>query len=116
MIDTINFASALITIMLGCFGFLAPRYTMGALHLQTDGNTMGLSEIRASVGCLFVAMGIGCIHLNEPMAFFMLGVAYIGAAAGRFVSLVVDRPPFTKAFIYFAVEAVLAATLVVLNA
>lgn len=116
MIETINIASALITIVLGCFGFLAPRYTMGALHLQTDGNTMGLSEIRASVGCLFVAMGIACIYLDEPMAYFMLGVAYIGAAAGRLVSLVVDKPPFTKAFIYFAVEAVLAAALVVLNA
>lgn len=116
MIDILNIASALITIALGCFGFLAPRYTMGALYLQTDGNTMGLSEIRASVGCLFVAVGITCIYLDEPMAYFMLGIAYIGAALGRLVSLIVDKPPFTKAFIYFLVEAILAAFLVVANA
>ena len=115
MIDILNIAAGFLTIVFGCFGFLAPRYTMGALHLKTDGSTMGLSEIRASVGCLFVAMGIACIYLAEPMAYAMLGIAYVGASAGRLLSLIIDKPPFSKAFIYFAIEAALALWLVAAN-
>lgn len=114
-VELLNLAAALLTILLGGFGFLAPRYTMGALELKEDGSTMGLSEIRASVGCLFVAMGIGCLILDTAEAYFMLGVAYVGAALGRFVSLLLDNPPRKKATIYFLVEAVLAVPLVLLN-
>ena len=115
MIDTLNIITAALTILFGGFGFLAPRYTMGALHLKTDGSTMGLSEVRASVGCLFVAMGIACIYLSTPMAYFMLGVAYLGASFGRLVSILLDKPPFVKATIYFGIEAVLAIWLILAN-
>jgi hypothetical protein len=113
--DVVNITVALLTIVLGCFGFLAPRYTMGALALKEDGSSMGLSEIRASVGCLFVALGIGCLVLGTAEAYFMMGVAYVGAATGRLVSLFLDNPPRVKAFVYFAVEAALALPLVLLN-
>ncbi len=113
--DYINIAVALMTIALGCFGFLAPRFTMGALNLKTDGSTMGLSEIRASVGCLFVALGLGCLVLGTAEAYYMMGVAYVGAAVGRLVSMIVDKPPFPKGFIYFAVEAVFAGWLILAN-
>ena len=115
MIDLLNIVAAVLTIIFGGFGFLAPRYTMGALHLQTEGNTMGLSEIRASVGGLFVVTGIACLFLGTPEAYFMLGVAYVGASAGRLLSLALDKPPFVKAFFYFAIEAILAAWLVAAN-
>ena len=115
MIDILNIIAAVLTIIFGSFGFLAPRFTMGALYLQTDGNTMGLSEVRASVGGLFVVTGIACLLLGTPESYFMLGVAYVGAAAGRLLSLVLDKPPFAKAFIYFAIEAVLAIWLVAAN-
>ena len=56
--DYINPALALLTIIFGAFGFLAPRYTMGALDFETTKSTMGLSELRAGSGGLFVAVGI----------------------------------------------------------
>ena len=114
--DIINILVALVTIALGCFGFLAPHYTMGALNLKTDGSNMGMSEIRASVGCLFVAMGIACLWFGTAAAYFMLGVAYAGAATGRLVSLILDNPPKQKATVYFLVEAFGAVWLLVANA
>jgi hypothetical protein len=102
MIESLNVIAAVLTIAFGAFGFLAPRYTASALDLNTGETTMGLSEMRASVGGLFVA-------------FAMMGVAYSGAALGRLVSLVLDKPPFVKAFIYFAIEALLALTLILAN-
>jgi hypothetical protein len=115
MIESLNVIAAVLTIAFGAFGFLAPRYTASALDLNTGETTMGLSEMRASVGGLFVALGLLCLIWPSAMAFAMMGVAYSGAALGRLVSLVLDKPPFVKAFIYFAIEALLALTLILAN-
>ena len=115
MLDLINPALALLTIALGLFGFLAPRYTAEALDLQTVGSTMGFSELRASAGGLFVAVGLTCLMTGAPWAYGMLGVAYAGAACGRLVSIVVDGPPMPKALIWFLFEAVPAAWLIWAN-
>ncbi|MFZ5963923.1 DUF4345 family protein [Thalassococcus sp. BH17M4-6] len=115
MLDLINPVLALLTVALGLFGFLAPRYTAGALHLTTTQSTMGLSELRASAGGLFVALGLGCLILGEPWAYLMLGVAYAGAGAGRLLSIALDDPPKSKAILYFAFEAIPSAWLILWN-
>ncbi|SLN14146.1 DUF4345 family protein [Pseudooctadecabacter jejudonensis] len=102
--DYINIAIALLTIAFGAFGFLAPRYTAGALDLEPTGSTMGLSELRAGSGGLFVAMGLWCLITLDPVAYFALGVAYLGAGAGRALSIVTDKPPFKKALVFLAFE------------
>jgi hypothetical protein len=115
MIDIVNIIAALLTIGFGAFGFLAPKFTASALDLAPAGSNMGYSEMRASVGGLFVATGVACLIIGAPLAYAMLGFAYAGAATGRAVSLVLDKPPFAKALMYFAIEAVLAAWLVFAN-
>ena len=115
MIDTLNIIAALMTIAFGAFGFLAPRHTAKALDLTTNGSTMGLSELRASVGGLFVVMAIACIILNDPMAYATMGFAYAGATLGRFVSIVLDKPPIAKALVFGGIEAALALWLIAAN-
>ncbi|OSQ51232.1 DUF4345 family protein [Marivita geojedonensis] len=115
MIDILNILAALLTIAFGAFGFLAPRFTADALDLEPRGSTMGLSEMRASVGGLFVMLGLTCLWIGAPMAYAMMGIAYAGAAAGRGLSLVLDGPPMPKALIYFGIEAALAAWLILAN-
>ena len=115
MLDLVDPALALLTLVLGLFGFIAPRYTAGVLDLAPTRTTMGLSELRASAGGLFVALGAGCLILNDPLAYAMLGIAYLGAGAGRLISIVVDKPPFRKAFLYFLFEALPAAWLILTN-
>jgi len=112
--DIINIIFALLSIGLGCFGWLAPRYTMGALDLTPGDSTMGLSEIRASVGALFVGMGIGALILAAPMAYAMLGFCWMGAAIGRLTSIVLDGRS-TKKWAYFLVEAGVGVPAIVLN-
>ena len=114
-VDVLNLAIALLTIAFGCFGLIAPRYTAGALDLKPTTSTMGLSELRASVGGLFVALGLFCLITGAPEAYVMLGVAYVGAGLGRLVSIVIDKPPMPKALICFGFEAVPAALLIALN-
>ncbi|MEM1236876.1 MAG: DUF4345 family protein [Pseudomonadota bacterium] len=106
---------ALLTIAFGAFGFLAPRYTLGALDLATTTSNMGLSEMRASVGGLFVIMGLYALITQQKEAFFFIGIAFIGAALGRVVSLVLDNPPMMKVAVFGGIEIILAALLIYLN-
>ena len=115
MTDTLNLIAALLTIGFGLFGFLAPAYTASALDLAPTNSTMGYSEMRASVGGLFVVAGIAAIWLNSPIAYAMLGFAFAGAALGRGVSLMLDNPPLTKVLIFGGIEAALALWLIAAN-
>ncbi len=113
--DVINILIALLTIGFGAFGFLAPRYTASALDLATTQSTMGLSELRAGSGGLFVALGLWCLITGNPQAYFALGIAYIGAGAGRALSILLDKPPFKKALIFLGFEWGPAALLIWIN-
>lgn len=115
MTDTLNILAALITIGLGAIGWLAPRYTAQVLDIETGKTTMGLSEIRASAGALFIGMGAGAILLGTPEAYAIVGMAYAGAATGRLTSILRDGAPFPKAHGFFAAEVALAAWLIGAN-
>lgn len=115
MTDTFNIIAALLTLGFGAFGFLAPAYTASALDLAPTNSTMGYSELRASVGGLFVIAAIAGIWLNHPAAWAMLGFAYAGAALGRAVSLALDNPPVAKVLVFGGIEAALAAWLILAN-
>ncbi len=115
MIDLLNIVAAALTVAFGLFGFLAPRYTASALDLAPTTSTMGLSEMRASVGGLFVVVGIAAVWLNEPLGYAMIGFAFVGAALGRIVSLVFDKPPLRKVVIFGGIEAALAAWFLAAN-
>ncbi len=108
MIDILNICAALLTIGFGLFGFVAPRFTAGALDLATTTSTMGLSEMRASVGGLFVVAGAAALWLDAPLAYAMIGFAFAGAALGRLVSIVFDAPPLRKVALFGGIEAALA--------
>jgi hypothetical protein len=115
MADFMNLTAAALTVIFGAFGFLAPRFTARALDLAPTGSTMGLSEMRASVGGLFVATGLALPALDMPAAWAMLGIAYAGAATGRALSALIDKPPMRKLALYGGIEAGLAAWLIAAN-
>lgn len=115
MIEFLNIVACLLTIGFGLFGFLAPRYTASALDLTPTTSTMGLSEMRASVGGLFVAAGLAALWMQMPVAYAMIGFAFAGAAAGRMVSLIFDNPPLRKVLVFGGIEAVLALWFIAAN-
>lgn len=115
MIDILNIAAALLTIGFGLFGFLAPRYTASALDLAPTDSTMGLSEMRASVGGLFVVAGAAALWLGSSTAYAMIGFAFAGAALGRILSMIFDKPPVKKVLVFGGIEAALAIWLLAAN-
>ena len=115
MIDIINILLAATSIALGAIGWLAPRYTLDLLDLAPTNSTMGLSEIRAASGALFVGLGLGALALGTPMAYAMIGFAWAGAAIGRLTSIMADAKPITRTYGFFATEAVVAGLLLYIN-
>ena len=115
MADILTLTATLLTIAFGLFGFLAPRYTAGALDLAPTASTMGLSEMRASVGGLFVISGLAAVWLDDPVAYVMIGFAFVGAALGRVLSLIFDKPPVGKVLLFGGIEAALAAAFLILH-
>ncbi len=114
-IDLINVTVGLATIVLGMLGWLAPRWTMQQLDIQSGPSNMAYTEVSAVSGCLFVGMGLGAIMINEPLAWVILGLAYGGAAIGRVTSIFRDNAASRQSWTFFGVEAGLAAWLVLAN-
>lgn len=114
IIQYINWAIVALTIGFGAFGWLAPRYTMKKVDLKDGGSTMGMSEVRAVSGALFVVAGIGALILATPAAYAMLGFIWAGGALGRVTSLAVDGRTSTK-WIFAGTESAVAATALIIN-
>lgn len=112
--DLLNILFAIASIGLGVFGWLLPRYTLETLNLTAHSDTMGLSEMRASAGALFVGMGVGALYFGTPEAYAMLGFCWIGATIGRATSLALDGVT-KKKLGFFAVEAVVGIAALAIN-
>lgn len=115
MIDIVNVLLALTSVGLGAIGWLMPRYTMDLLDIEPTRSTMGVSEIRAASGALFVGLGLGAIVLNTPLAFAMVGFAWGGAAIGRLTSIIADGDASRQKITFFVIEAAVAGTLLAIN-
>lgn len=115
MTQIVNLLAALATIGFGAIGWLAPRYTMAVLDLATDGSALGLSEIRAASGALFVGLGLAALLLRDPLVFVVVGAAYAGAALGRATSIALDGSGSTTSWTFLAVEIAFAAWLILAN-
>lgn len=114
--DLLNPLLALVSIGFGLVGWLAPRRTMRMIDLAPGGGAaaMGLSEVRAASGALFVGLGVGALLLDAPAAYMMIGFAWGGAAVGRATSLLLDGRSRQK-WTFLGVEALVAALALGLN-
>lgn len=113
--SVLNSLLALTSIALGAIGWFAPRYTLALLDLKPGESSMGLSEIRAASGALFVGLGLGAFWLGTPAAYAMIGFAWGFAALGRLTSALFDPAPTARTWTFFAVEAIVAGLLLALN-
>lgn len=80
---------ALTTLALGLMGLLRPSAAAAFTSIEPIG-PVGVSEIRATYGGLFAAMGAWALWAQSPAVFGVLAVAWAGAALGRLVSVAVD--------------------------
>lgn len=101
---------AAITAGLGVMGLVRPAAAAAFTSMQPVGR-IGVSEIRATYGGFFVLLGAYALASQEPIAFTAAGLAWLGAAGGRAVSVLVDRSTEPKNFGGIAFEAAIALLL-----
>ena len=71
----------------------------------------GLSEIRATYGGLFAALGIACLVSQWYPIYLTVGIAWLGAGLGRIWSVVIDRNMDRKNLGGIAMELAIAVLL-----
>jgi len=101
---------ALITTALGCLGLFAPDRA-AALTSMSPVGVNGRSEVRATYGGLFAAMGVACLLSQWTPVYFTVGIAWFGAGVGRIWSVVIDRNVNQKNLAAIVMEVAIAALL-----
>ncbi|MFN7858068.1 MAG: DUF4345 family protein [Acidovorax sp.] len=99
------------TTLLGLFGLFFPDKAAAFVSISPVGLN-GRSEIRATYGGLFLALGVWCMAEQAPAVIMGAGVAWLGACLGRVYSAFRDRNADIKNVGGFALEAGLGTLLV----
>ena len=88
----------------GAAGVVMPERVASALQL-TPASARGIAETRAGLGGTYAALGGWALVSQRRPAVAAVGVAWLGAAAARLLSLAIDRPRTDAAFwAYLAAE------------
>ena len=81
----------------GISGVVSPERVASALDLSVLSDR-GVAETRAGLGGTYAALGGWALVSPDPAAHAAVGATWLGAAAVRLASLVVDRPRTDLAF------------------
>lgn len=111
-IQVLQIIAAVGTILTGLYSLLRPTTLTGFTGLRPEGGR-GITEIRAILGGLFIALGAFPLIVNSPIAYMMLGVTYLGIAVVRAVSMFMDKSVVQSNVISLAVEIVFGIILVI---
>ncbi len=101
---------AVISMAAGFLGLLWPHTVSRVIGIQIPGR-LGLSEVRATYGGLFVGAGLAVILIGSREAAIVLGAAWAGAFLARLMSFVFDRSRTKENLAGLAIEATIAALL-----
>jgi hypothetical protein len=110
MLTILKTIICILTAATGAFSLLLPHSTVSFTGLQPVGGR-GISEIRAVLGGLFIALGIAPLMIKGD-TFKMLGWAYLGIALVRVVSIFFDHSSVQSNWISLAVEIIFGIILV----
>ena len=110
MFSIVKIIICILTAVTGVFSLLLPNSTISFTGLQPLGGR-GISEIRAVLGGLFIALGIAPLVFRGD-TFKMLGWAYLGIALVRLVSIFFDNSSVPSNWISLAVEIVFGLILI----
>jgi hypothetical protein len=105
-----NSAGALVTAGLGVMALVSPP-TAAAFTSMSPVGKLGVSEIRATYGGFFLALGAYALWSQHEAAYAAAGIAWSGAALGRVVSVFVDQSREAKNLGGIAFEGAIAMLL-----
>jgi hypothetical protein len=99
------------TIGTGLLALIKPKAVYGFTGLTAAGGR-GVTEIRAILGGLFIALGGAALFFSSPDTYKMLGITYLGIFVVRLVSMFIDDSVEQSNIISLVVEAVFGIILI----
>ena len=102
----------ILTIATGILATLRPQIMADFTGLQMK-LPRGIVEMQSGIGALFIALGAAPWILSHPIAYQMLGIAYLGIAAARFPSMMVHNSFEKTNWISLAIEIVFGVLLLI---
>jgi hypothetical protein len=111
VIEILKVEAAILTIATGAVSLIRPRSVTGFTGLEPVGGR-GVTELRAILGGVFIALGAYPLIVDAALAYRMAGVTYLVVAAVRGPSIVIDRSPTSSNWISLMAEIVLGVILV----
>ncbi len=85
-----EYLAAVVTVLLGLLGLGFPGAAMRLVGIAVS-QPHGRLDVRATYGGLFIALGAFPLLTGDPVAFQMLGVAWLAAGLARTVFTPIDR-------------------------
>jgi len=89
IVQFIQYIGCILTAAVGALSLFAPNKIVGFTGLAAQG-PRGITEIRALLGGLFIALGVGPFFLGN-VAYTFLGVCYLVIGIVRLPSIFFDR-------------------------
>lgn len=95
--EFLNVVACIALILFGLYAILRPTDAAGIAHLKSD-DSNGTAEIRISFGALSLFMGIAPIVLNQPAAYQVVGIVFLGVFVMRLITTAIDHPQTDRMF------------------
>lgn len=105
-----GYIGAAASVLAGFLGLVWPRRVSSVIGLHIPG-PLGVSEVRATYGGLFIGAGLITLVLASRDAALVLGAAWAGAFVARSLSVVVDKSRSKENGAGLVIEAGIAALL-----
>ena len=110
ILSIVKIVFAIATIAIGLLAFVRPASVTRLTGLVMPG-PRAVSEVRASLGGLFIGLGVAPLIYPIPAAYHVLGLGYAAAGAARLFSIIVDKSTERTNLIFLASEIVFAVVL-----
>jgi len=88
-LSTLPAIGAAVTLSLGILGLVLPIRAARLIGLQPS-HRLGISELRATYGGFFLTLGASALAIDATPVYAALGLAWLGTALARLVSIVLD--------------------------
>lgn len=111
ILQALQIIAAACTIIIGLISLIWPLSVQGFTGLSAESGR-GITEIRAVLGGLFVALGAAPLVLRAAAAYQMLGIAYLVVGVTRAVSMFIDKSVVKSNVISLVIEIVFGVVLV----
>lgn len=98
---------AILTMLIGLAGFFKPTAITDGCEIELK-SAKAFSEARGVFGGLLLGWGLMAFLLNDSSVFLALGVAWAGATAARFYSMIADGSTVKESIPPIAIDGTIA--------